>query len=288
VDFHLTVGNHFGGPGRLTLRDPLTWVSSGLLENNHKVSFSETVIAGNALNIFWEYFMPELAQWLVEQRVPFGIIATELPDGDGFNGRRDADWPARWAGFKIAAPHAKFIWCMVEETVPAYAAFAPSAFLELGYTDRLLSDAPPRTPTHDFSFTGTTNPHRTQILDRLAVDATIVKGVGLMRYDDQLETMRSGRVALALKQSPEWRWPSPARLGLLLHQRIPVAAEYTLLDDPVSRLIPTPGRDEDFAEWALKRLDRADLQVEADAALEIYRTRPMRDCVSRALDLTLR
>ena len=285
MHFHLTVGNH--SVGRLTLRDPVTWVSSGLVESGHKVTYSESVIATDATNIFWEYFRPDFATFLARSGASYGIIATEIPDGDGFNNRRDWDWSIRWEGFKIAAAHAKFIWCMVEESVPAYAQFAPAAFLELGYTDQLLGDPPSGKPTHDFTFTGTPNDHRKLILDRLALDASVISPGGLVSYEDQLRILRSGRIALALKQSPDWRWPSPSRLGLLLHQRIPLAAEYTPYDDPVSRLVPTPGADEDFAGWALKRLERTDLQAAADAALDEYRTRPMRQCVSRALDLTL-
>jgi len=286
VNFHLAVGNH--GPGRATLRDPVTWVAAGLSENGHQVTWSEQNLANDALNVLWEHFPPDFARFLVGSGVSYGIIATEIPDGAGFNGRRDTDWTDRWAGFKIAAAHAKFIWCMIEETVPAYAEFAPAAFLELGFTECLVAKAPRPNPTHDFSFTGVATGHRRAILDRLARTASVVSTDGLLLYDNQLQVLRSGRIALALRQSPEWRWPSPARLGMLLHQRIPVAAEYTPTTDPVSRLIPNPGPDQDFAEWALERLELADLQAQADDALEMYRTRPMRDCVARALDLTLR
>jgi hypothetical protein len=285
LHFHLTVCNH--GPGRHTLIDLLTWVKSGLEDNGHKVIVSQEEFSSKTMNIFWEYFEPKMATFLMDSEVPFGLIATELPDGAGFNGRRDEVWVARWEGFKMIAPHARFIWSLVEEAVPAYAAFAPAAFLELGFTQRLVSDTPTDTPSHDFSFTGTANTYRERILDRLARTASVNTAGGLVNRAEQQQIQHSGRMALALKQSPDWRWSSPARLGILLHQRVPIAAERTAVDDPVSRLVPTPGRDEDFVDWALGRLDRTDLQTEADGALEAYRAQPMRDCVARALDLTL-
>src|SRR5438105_2913462 len=104
--FHLNVGNH--SVGRFTMRDPLMWVSSGLSENGHEVTWSQDTIATNATNIFWEYFPPEFATFLAKSGAEYGIIATEIPDGTGFNNRRDMDWPIRWEGFKIAAAHAKF------------------------------------------------------------------------------------------------------------------------------------------------------------------------------------
>jgi hypothetical protein len=286
VHFHICLGNHERS-GIETLHDQVAWVLGGLESLGHEVTYSPTTLLDNAVNLLWENFGTELGEWLNRSSVRYGIVATEIPDGQGFNNRRDQTWRRRWHGFGLAAQRAEFIWCLVDEALPAYQHFATSAYLELGYTERLLPPGPRSKPTYDFSFAGEARDYRKTIIDGLSRQATVKYGGGLVGLDEQLRNLRMGRVGLALKQSAEWRWPSPARLGRLVHERIPVAAERTEVEIGVSRLVPKPAPGEDFVTWALARLDQ-DLEAEADAIFETYRAAmPMRTCMERALDLTL-
>jgi len=282
---HLCMANH-DPMGRQTLMDQLLWVVSGLEENGHSVSVSETAVDADNLNIFWEIFTPELAHYLASSNLKYGIIATEIPDGRGFNDRRDGPWPARWKGFRIAAAHAKFIWPLVETAVDDYRAFAPSAYLGLGYSQRLVPSEPRPKPTYDFSFAGVPHSHRKEIIDRLGASASVHFANELLGYTEQLELLRRGRVGLALKQHPGWKWGSPTRVGRFVHERIPTAHEWVAVDIGVTGLVPKPAEGEDFVNWALARLD-SDLEGEADAIFENYRQLPMRECMARAMDLTL-
>ena len=284
---NLCLFNHDAG-GRATLQDQVAWVTAGLEECGHTVSYSETQVLSDALNLFWESFPPVMSRWLADNRIPFGIVATEVPDGAGFNNRRDPDWAVRWDGFRQAARAARFIWCLLEDATSAYAQLAPTAYLELGFTERLVPREPRPTPGFDFSFAGVPREHRQRILDALGQRATVAYAGGVVSQADQLRILRQGRIGLALKQSPDWRWASPARLGRLVHERIPTAAEYTPVEVGVSRLVPKPAADQDFVAWALARLEQAvELEREAERAFEAYRATPMRECVARALDLTL-
>src|SRR5207248_9728377 len=124
-----------------------------------------------------------------------------------------------WEGFQLAARNEQFIWCLMDQAEPAYAQFAPTAYLELGFTERLVPDERRPAPRFTFSFAGVPRDHRQAIIDGLLKHASVGYAGGLVDQEDQLRILRHGRMGLALKQSPEWRWASPARLGRLVHER---------------------------------------------------------------------
>jgi hypothetical protein len=291
VHFHICVANHVS-PGRESLKDSVDWLVAGLEENDHVVTMSETSVDAQAMNLFWEGFLPQFAESLVAAGVKYGIVCTEAPDGAGFNNRRGGGWGERWDSFKLVAQQAKFLWCSSERFVEAYAKFAPAAYLELGFSERLVPSDPRPEPTHDFSFTGsfTNDPssYRRTLLKALGRHATVnFPDRFLSNHAEQTAILRSGRVSLALKQDADWIWPSTSRIGRLIHERIPVAAEWTPIQIGASRLVPQPTEYEDFIVFAVNLLS-LDLERQAEAVLERYReAMPMRACVARMLDETL-
>jgi len=285
VHFHICLVNH-GSDGRDSITDSLTWVQAGLEENGHQVTVSDTAAERGAINIFWEFFLPELAEQLVSSKLEYGIIATEIPDGTGFNTRTDIAWINRWQSFQTAAAGARFIWCMNELSIEAYSQFARTAYLEFGFTERLVPSTPRARPTYDFSFTGLPFDYRLGMLQALARRASVTYAGGIVSYAEQSGILRSGRVGLALKQTPAWQWPSISRIGRLVHESIPVAAEWTSVQIGVSRLVPQPAEGEDFVEFAISRLS-LNLEAEAAQILERYRATPMQRCMARALEQTL-
>jgi hypothetical protein len=282
---HVCLANHVG-LGLETVWDQLVWVVSGLEENGHSITISETSLDPDHLNLFWECFPPQFGRYLAGQKFQYGIIATEVPDGSGFNNRRDGDWVPRWNGFRLAASNARFIWPLVHTAVDDYRRFAPSAYLELGFTERLLHRETRDAPKFDFSFAGFPGEHRRQMLSRLSERASVRYADTLLNHTDQLMLLREGRVGLALKHSPNWAWASPARVGRLVHERIPVAQEWVPINIGVTDLVPMPTQDEDFVDWAIALRDH-DLEGDAERLLEAYRQTPMRECIARAMDLTL-
>jgi hypothetical protein len=285
MHFHLSSANHVP-EGKDTLRDQVAWVTAGLEENGHTTSFSESNIVRDNLNLLWEAFPTGMTRWLYDNGIAYGIIATEFADGAGFNNKRDETWRLRWVEFELAARNAKFIWCLDEGSVDIYSRYAPTAYLELGFTERLVPKKPRRKPRYDFSFAGLALDYRKTIIDALRERATVNYAGSIVDHSQQIGILRSGRIGLALKQSADWPWPSPARLGRLVHERIPIAAERTSIELGVSRLVPKPAENEDFVEWALARLD-TNLEAEAERTFEAYRAMPMRESVARALDHTL-
>jgi hypothetical protein len=287
MDFHFYLGNHDYGY-REALTDGVLCLAAGLGELGHRFTLSDTQLDPAKINILWELFSPDQARALVASGVQYGIVTTEIPDGDGFNNRRDGDWVARWEGFKIAVAGAAFVWSLVEEAVPTYAAFAPSTFVEMGYSELLLPSKRTAPPTHDFCFFGHTTPHRAEILGRLGQRASVLWFRDSFVKTSQLPAfIAMARVGIALKLSHDWPIPSATRLSRLMHAGVDVAQERTSKSTRQSRLVPQQPEGMDFVDFALERL-AGDVDAEAAATLQRYRAElPMKQVMEEVLDLTL-
>ena len=130
--FHLCTGNH-DERGTATLYDMMEWVTAGLTELKHEVTVGDTV-APNAMNIIWENFFDTDVQIFNEKRFKFGLIATEIPTDHTFNWLEHDPWLTRRECFDRIAPQASFIWSMIEEPIRLYKEWAPSGFLEMGFS----------------------------------------------------------------------------------------------------------------------------------------------------------
>ena len=137
--FHLFTGNHCP-LGRRTLFDMMEWLTAGLTDLNHKVTVGDT-IAPSAMNVIWENFHDSDERLFSEHRFKFGLIATEVPTGQTFNWLEYDPWLTRRRSFEKIAPRAEFIWSMVKEPVEDYKKWAPAAFLELGFSEKLVDPA---------------------------------------------------------------------------------------------------------------------------------------------------
>ena len=282
---HFFTGNH-NSHGKATLSDMIQWFEAGLTALGHDVTIGDRLAPG-AVNLVWEYFSPGQGQWLRESGVVYGIVGTEIPDGSGFNWRRDGDWSKRWQSFKEAAAGARFIWSMVESAVPDYASFAPTAYMELGFSERLVPYEARWDPEYDFGFFGVITPHREDVLAKIARHYTVRTPAKLLPPGELSAFIARCRIGLCFKQSPEWPIPSPTRLGRLLHAKRGIACEYVPVATRQGSLVPIASPDADFADFCLERLN-GPWRRDAEDALERYRNlMPMRQIMERALDETL-
>jgi hypothetical protein len=62
----------------------IEWVSAGLVELNHRLTVDDAVAPGT-LNIFWDNFQPGDERLFSNNKLTFGMIATEIPSGNTFN-----------------------------------------------------------------------------------------------------------------------------------------------------------------------------------------------------------
>lgn len=284
--FHFCFANHLP-LGRLTLSDMFDWLNAGLKELGHEVTFHEYKLAPSAINILWEYSFPGLSDALYKSGCVYGLIGTEIPDGAGFNQRREPEWQIRWGSFQEVGANAAFIWSMVEDVLPFYSAFAPASFVELGFSKYLIPWRPIKRPRYDFVFFGLKTPYRIEIISKLEKYARIIWPERLVLPNEINHLIFSAKIGLLLKQSEEWAIPSPTRLARFIMARRGIAAERTNVITRQSEFIPIQPKGESFVEYALGQL-HAPWKKQANESFKRFRDEmPMRVIMERLLDQTV-
>lgn len=284
--FHLCLGNH-SEIGKWTLADHVQWLEAGLTELGHAVTIGDS-LAPHSTNVLWDGFSPGQGRWLRDSGVQYGIVATEMPDGEGFNNRRDHEWQWRWPAFAEAAAGAKFIWSTIEESIPAYIAFAPTSFFEFGFSERLVPYEAGWDPEADFGFYGLVTPYRQEILERIEKRCKVYRPANdFMAPGEMARFIARCKIILCFKQAPDWSIPSPTRLGRALLSRRGIANEFVPVPTRQGRLIPIAPEGADYAEFCLERLN-GPWKRDAHEAFDRYRAEmPMRRIVERLLDETV-
>jgi hypothetical protein len=284
--FHFCTANH-NEKGRSTLGDMADWFEAGLLDLGHKVTFSDSVVEKGAVNLFWENFLPGMGEAIAGTGVTYGIIATEIPDGHAFNWRTEPYWKERFDAFSEAARGASFVWTMVESTVPFYSQFCPSAFMELGYSDRLIPKYQNDDPQIDFCFFGLRTPYREEIVSKLQKHARVEWPRSLLSADGVAKLIGDSKIGLNFKQSGQWPIPSPTRLGRLLMAKRAVASEFVPVATRQGEITGLCPEDMPFHEYALDIL-HGDWRGRAGRAFEVYReTMPMSGILENILEHTV-
>jgi len=284
--FHFCTANH-NRIGRSSLVDLADWFESGLLDLGHKVTFSDNHVETGAINVFWECFTPRLGKEITKAGVVYGIVATEIPDGYAFNWQREPEWKARFDSFHVVANRASFIWTMGESTLPFYSEFCPTAYMELGFSERLIPDYIDQTPEHDFCFFGQRTPYREEVVGKLRKYAKVEWPESFLSREGVGRLIGTSKIGLNFKQSQRWPVPSPTRLGRLMMAKRGVAAEFVQVATRQGELVGLCPETSDFSVYALGTLN-SDWKHRANEVFENYRSEmPMRDIMQCVLDQTL-
>lgn len=293
--FHLCMANH-SSTGCRSLRDHVDWIRAGLLDLGYPVTVGRRHVESGAVNLFFEYFQPGMGGFFRELRdsgYQVGVVALENFDGGGFNGLRTPEWQARFQGFLEVSAEVDFLWAGFAGSVPFYASRAPTSFLELGFSARLLPSEPPEEPAHAVGFWGKLSPHRLRLLkeiDRyfpLHLPGSFVTGEDLEAY------LASIRVGVLICPSESWEGPSPNRFGRLTLSGRAALSEATpahLAEEGpqgIVQLVPAPAPGEDLLEM-LEVFVSGQWRRRATEAMERYRSEfPMGEIMERMLDETL-
>jgi hypothetical protein len=284
--FHFSSFNH-DPVGRTSLVDLAAWFEAGLIDLGHKVTFSDRQVEPGAINLFWECFHPGMASQIRETGVKFGIIATEIPDGIAFNWRKEPQWKERFDAFLEVVEGASFIWAMAESTVPFYARFCPTAFMELGFSDRLIPHYINAKPEFDFSFFGIRTPYRMEAVERVRKYAKVEWPKKFLSADEVGVLIGKTKIGLNFKQSERWPVPSPTRLGRLMMAKRDIASERTEVATRQGEIVGLAPAGQDFVDFALERLN-GDWRQRAERVFEDYRDQmPMCDIMDAVLERTV-
>ncbi len=284
--FHFCLANH-NTVGKSTLTDMIDWFKSGLRDLGHEVTCSDHDVETGAINIFWERFRPGSDKEIAQAGIVYGIIATEIPDGYAFNWRQEPEWKTRFDSFHQVASKASFIWTMIESTLPFYSQFCPTAYMELGFSERLVPSYLHDKPQHDFCFFGLRTPHREVVIEKLRRRAEVVWPENFLSPAEISKLIGQSKIGLSFKQSALWPIPSPTRLGRLMLAKRGVAAEFVPVATRQGELAGICPELSDYSEYALGLLD-SDWKLRAEDVFEAYRAQmPMRDIMQRVLDCTV-
>jgi hypothetical protein len=177
---------------------------------------------------------------------------------------------------------------MVEEPIGVYKQWAPSGYLELGFSERIVDPIFAREPEFDFGFYGLSiTPYREAILGHLRRYCTIATPDRFLTGHDLNSFIASFKVGICLKHSPQWTLPSPARIARLLHAKRGTAAEYVPVGTRTSAFATMAAEKQDFAEFCLECL-RGPWKRRAEEAYENFRAAmPMKQIMERLLDMTV-
>jgi len=284
--FHFCSANHTKS-GKSMLLDIADWLEAGLLDLGHKVTFSDSEVENSAINVFWECFLPGMAEKIAKTGIVYGIIATEIPDGYAFNWQREPHWKTRFDSFQEVASRGSFIWTMVESTLPHYSQYCPVAHLELGFSERLISDYIDRKPENDFCFFGQRTPYREKAVEKLRRYAKVDWPEMLPSRDEVGELIGNSKIGLSFKQSEAWPIPSPTRLGRLMMAKRGAAAEFVPISTRQGEIAGLCPESSNFSEYAIGML-HSDWKHRAENVFERYRSEmPMSDIMQSILDRTI-
>ena len=230
---------------------------------------------------------PRFMRDLIQSGVTYGLIATEIPDGTGFNWRTDPEWRLRFQNCNKVAAGAAFIWAQIECTMPHYAQFAPTSFTALGFSERLVPNYIDEEPSRDFCFFGLRTPYRVAAIEHLRRHAEVEWPETMLSAEGVGDLIARSRIGISFKQSPQWPVPSPPRLGRLMLAKRGVAAEHVPIATEQGEIAGLCPPDRDFVDYALSMLD-GNWRKRAETTFETYRARmPMKVIMERALDESL-
>ena len=254
MEWNFCTANH-NATGRSSLVDMLAFIKAGLESIGHDVCVSEDIVFPDRLNVFFENFRSYNFEKIIDANVPFGLIATEIPTGQTFNWQENLDWQDRYKALKDLAPSAKFIWVMVESTLPFYKTFAPAGYLELGFVEELYKPRRMIDNPKDFYFLGVKTPYRKDVLDKISRRASVALPDEFLSEDKMLEFQAEGKISLNLKQSDNWPVPSPTKLARSLMSEIPISSEYLPELTRQSEILGVCPRGMDFVDYSMDILE---------------------------------
>ena len=278
-----------------TISDSVRFVRAALEANDIAVRVGTNQLDPDATNLFFDRFYddPSLPMKLKAGGVRYCLVCTEVIGLDGtFNYGAEGDAPGTMASFELAARHADFVWCLLEQSVPAVRKMNPNTeFLPFGYLAALetLADTSWRERDIDLLLCGLPSPRRDALMAALAAQGhrTCYPGMPVpLPVRDAL--MERSRLSLSVQKTERHDIVSVARISHTVINRVPVLLETADIANRFASycLVAAPGM---VAETAARHLRETDLEAWARARYDQFRSEmPMASIMRRVLDATVK
>lgn len=263
--FYINMFNH-SDIGQRSLEDVVGIFGHQLRALGHQATWETTntgFIEGHiGINVLVEGFVTSHEPLIAEARrrgCRFLILATEEPTPRGFNHGTQEEMRKRQFDFHYVAKYADGILYLVPgaHCQEFYSQFAPSAYLELGYSPSLWRRRDV-VPEYDFGFYGSLTNRRYAILKKLANRIGTLKAVKIVAdfktQQERDEQMSRAKVIVQLRKFEKMGLVSSSRCNTALHLGRPVVAEPHQLSKPWDEVVRfTSSMDGFFATCLMVR-----------------------------------
>jgi hypothetical protein len=292
MDFNILLGNLKPHLWEM-VSDSVRFVRLALEAQGASVRVGTNQLDNRAINLFFDRFYEDqnLPHQMKLAGIRYGLVCTEVLSTDGtWNYGAEGGDGAAFAAFELAARNAAFVWCLLEESVPACAAMnANTAYLPFGYLPGMetLTRAPGHSRDIDVLLCGLPSPRRDAIMREFADDGLAVCYPAMpvpAHLRDAL--MERSRINLSIQKTAAHEIISVSRICHSVINRVPVLLETSYGSAPLAKLCLTgmPGE----AAAAKRHLQETDLEAWAEARYqELADTMPMGATMKRVLAETL-
>ncbi len=293
MDFNILLGNLKPHLWEM-VSDSVRFVRLALEAEGATVRVGTNQLDNHAINLFFDRFYEDqnLPHQMKLAGIRYGLVCTEVLSADGtWNYGAEGGDGAEFAAFELAARNAAFVWCLLEESVPACAAMnANTAYLPFGYLPGMetLRRAPAHRRDIDVLLCGLPSTRRDLIMQAFADDGLAVCYPAIpvpAHVRDAL--MERSRINLSIQKTDAHEIISVSRICHSVINRTPVFLETSHADTSFAKLCLTanPG---DAAAAVKGHLRDTDLEAWAEARYqELKDTMPMAKPMQRVLAETL-
>lgn len=165
----------------------------------------------------WDNFNDTITKEIVNESFSFGVIATEIPTNDSLNYIYDEENRNRTKNLIEVIKKSKFVWLMTDKAINYYEAFAPSFYIELGYTKFCEPKKYMKgiQPDFDIGFYGIPNQYRMNLMNQLPQKLKICWPMQheLHNSEELQFFIQRCKYGISLGQRPDWKYPSQSRLA---------------------------------------------------------------------------
>ncbi|MBW7862467.1 MAG: hypothetical protein H3C33_15365, partial [Rhodocyclaceae bacterium] len=235
----------------------------------------------------------------------FIIVATEFLTGETFNDFTSAHdpvrvdtyygvphyWKKRYRTFQLAQQRARAVWHLSQSQIEPYrlATGCPQIhYLPHGYVEGFarIRHKPDAHKDIDAVFTGALTHHRTQVVETLQARGLRVLATKPLNVAQREDLVARSKIALNIRQSSQWRYPSNSRYHYHLSNDSLLVSEHCAVACDLSRYVIESG-EEDFVDRCCEAVTQQAWVSNARRRRELFMSEmPMGTLMGQLLEAT--